>query len=490
MVRDENRLVLPNRPDSLPPLLAFAREKAIQVGFDDQGVREVELALEEMASNVVEHAYEPGEEAAYVAGLDRKPGQLVLSVEDKGRPLDLETVRLERRASLGLLLMGAFADTIRFVSPGPTGKRLEVAKDLPFEDVRRWLTPEDRNASSAGFRVSGETVEARPFTPQDCAGVARCLFRARGFSDGREYLYIPERLRELDACGLLQGSVGLVRGEVAGAALALREGRSSGVGLGGACIVDPRFEERDLEGPLFRALVERLRTAGYHGLVLHLAPVPGSLDVLGDLGACETGLQLGEGRSYGGARIAGEDQGPRRAALLAYVKLAEEPQREIFPPLHHAAMVRRICDRIGLRREVREVRSRHVHEELPHCSRLDVEVRPKYREARLFVARFGKDLLDHLLARIEVLRANGMEAVFLDLPLSDPGTSYFSAPAETLGFSFCGVIPELYDGDVLRLQLLGGAAKARGEIAVEGSARELLDYARGGVEPEPPEAGG
>ena len=487
MVRDENRLVLPNRPDSLPPLLAFAREKAAQAGFDGQGVKEVELALEEMASNVVEHAYEPGEEAAYVVGLDRKRGQLVLSVEDRGRPLDLEMVRSGRRASLGLLLAGAFADAIRTLSPGPTGKRMEVARDLPFEDVRRWLTEEDRRAAAAGFRVAGEAVDARPMSPQDCHAVARCLFRGRGFSDGRDYLYVPERLREMDATGLVECQVGLAAGELVGAALAVREDPSSRVGLAGPCVVDPRFEERDLEEPLFGGLVERLQNAGWYGLVLKLAPAPASLGPLAGLGACETGYLLGEGLGYGAARHAGEEQGPREASLLAYVKLGEEPQREVFPPLHHAGMIRLIYERLALRREFREVQSRHVHEELPPCSRLDVEVRPKYREARLAVARFGKDLLDHVFARIQDLKANGIEAVYLDLPLSDPAASYFAAPAETMGFSFAGIIPELFDGDVLRLQLFGGAARARRVTAAGGFAQELLDYVRGGGEPEPSE---
>jgi serine/threonine-protein kinase RsbW len=490
MVRDENRLILPNRPDSLAPLLAFAREKALQVGFDAQGVKEVELALEEMVSNVVEHAYDPGEEAAYVVGLDRKPGRFVLSVEDSGQPLDLQAIQAGLRGSLGLLLVGAFADGIRFTSPGPRGKRIEVVKDLPYADVRRWLTDEDRKAAAAGFKVAGEPVQVRPFSPQDGPAVARCAYRGLGFSDDREFLYLPERLREMDAFGLVEGRVGLIGGEVAGAVLAVREDLASRVGVAGPCAADPRFDRKDLDGPLFRSLVEGLQGAGWYGLALKLAPAPDAAGALADLGACETGFLFGEGLSYGAARVEGAEQGPRRTALLAYVKLAEEPHREVYPPLHHAGMIRRIYDRLGLKREVREVRSRHVLEDLPPCARLDVEVRPRFREARLCVARFGKDLLDHLFARLQVLKANGVEAVCLDLPLSDPAASYFAAPAETLGFSFAGIIPEVFDGDVLRLQLFGGAARARGEAAVAGFAQELLDYARGGMEPETPEPRG
>ena len=42
----------------------------------------------------------------------------------------------------------------------------------------------------------------------------------------------------------------------------------------------------------------------------------------------------------------------------------------------------------------------------------------------------------------------------MDLPLCDPATQHYCATVEKMGFFFSGIIPELHDGDVLRLQYL------------------------------------
>ena len=72
----------------------------------------------------------------------------------------------------------------------------------------------------------------------------------------------------------------------------------------------------------------------------------------------------------------------------------------------------------------------------------------------------------------------------LDLPLGNPGGQEFCAALEALGFSFAGVVPELADGDVLRLQYLNNidADLESAQIASE-FGRELFGYVAGARRP-------
>ena len=55
-------LIVPNNIDFLPIILAYVRENARKSGFDDRDIQRIELGTEEAVTNVIEHAFAPGEE--------------------------------------------------------------------------------------------------------------------------------------------------------------------------------------------------------------------------------------------------------------------------------------------------------------------------------------------------------------------------------------------------------------------------------------------
>src|SRR5215467_10661648 len=70
------RLVLAAERDYLAASLAFLREVAL------------ERAVQEVCLNVIEHGFEPGQPGRFDVVLLRRPGQLVIAVEDQGVPFD------------------------------------------------------------------------------------------------------------------------------------------------------------------------------------------------------------------------------------------------------------------------------------------------------------------------------------------------------------------------------------------------------------------
>jgi serine/threonine-protein kinase RsbW len=66
----------------------------------------------------------------------------------------------------------------------------------------------------------------------------------------------------------------------------------------------------------------------------------------------------------------------------------------------------------------------------------------------------GADLREFVLVRLRELCQQRVDCIYVDLPLSHPAVEEAGSRLDELGFFFGGVLPELRDGDVLRLQFL------------------------------------
>jgi anti-sigma regulatory factor (Ser/Thr protein kinase) len=94
------RIGLAAERDYLAAALGFLREIAGQLGLGTPDVAGLARAIEEVCLNVIEHGFEPGESASFDVVILRRPGQLVVAVEDRGLPFDWS--RLEGGAGSAL----------------------------------------------------------------------------------------------------------------------------------------------------------------------------------------------------------------------------------------------------------------------------------------------------------------------------------------------------------------------------------------------------
>jgi hypothetical protein len=113
-------------------------------------------------------------------------------------------------------------------------------------------------------------------------------------------------------------------------------------------------------------------------------------------------------------------------------------------------MVRRIIEHNGLRRAI----GGDTGAKMPPSSRITVEVRGDHNLAFLRVEEPGADLQDLVRVRLRELCLHRIDCIYVDLPLSHPAVEDAGARLHELGFFFGAVLPELRDGDVLRLQYL------------------------------------
>src|SRR5947209_17738513 len=90
--------------------LAFLREATGGLGLGTPEVSGLERAVETVCLNVVERGFGPGDRASFDVALLRRPGHLVVVVEDQGLPFDFMTLE----AGSGAGLAGASLDGLAY----------------------------------------------------------------------------------------------------------------------------------------------------------------------------------------------------------------------------------------------------------------------------------------------------------------------------------------------------------------------------------------
>lgn len=229
----------------LPAVMGFVRELSLKLGLGGKDGEQLELVVEEACMNVIEHAFDPGEQGSFDVAVLRKPGQVVVAVEDQGLPFDFRKFEIERESGLGIILMKAFADEIHFLNLGRCGKRVELVKNLPYKDIEAYISEEEKEkALSFPPAPSDISLTVRLMRPDDAVNLARCVYRCYGYTYASEYIYYPDRVRELLESGLLVSYIALTSDdEVIGHAAIRKEHENSLVAERGQAVVDPRYRK-------------------------------------------------------------------------------------------------------------------------------------------------------------------------------------------------------------------------------------------------------
>src|SRR5262245_30331533 len=445
------RITLRAEPDDLPAVLAFLRAVGTRLGLDENAVAVLARATGAVCLNVIEHAFEPDADATFDVTLMRRPGQLVLVVEDQGLPFDWSRLQSGDTTASPPLTDGV--DAVRFLNLGTQGNRVEIVKHLPFDHIETYVASGRAPSPSTSTEASTAPVTVRAMTPEDAIGVARCTYAVYGYSVPDDYLYVPDRMREMLDGGLLEMCVGATPdGEIV--SCCTREVAQAGAPVGylGEGMVDPRFRGHRLLEQMIAFLQRRTTEQGMLGLYAEAVTVhPFSQKSNLALGFTETGIQLAdEAPAVVFKRIAGVTASTRTATVLTFLKTSEGPRRSVYVPARHQAMIHRIYERGRLARTIASA----VTTVPTGAAQVSVEVFPKWSEAALHVVAYGADLVDVVRTRLRELLLRRIDWISIDLPLSHPGAIHHSERIEALGFFFAGIIPDLVGDDVLRLQYL------------------------------------
>lgn len=176
-------------------------------------------------------------------------------------------------------------------------------------------------------------------------------------------------------------------------------------------VVDPRFRGRHLFERIKNFSYEDIRKDGVYGLFVEVvANHPYSQKANAALGARETGFMLGlipPSRVFRG--ISGKDQ-ERASVAVCYIRLDQEPEREVYPPFHHETVIRKIYDYGGFRRSIKPAAEADIPEP-PERSLADLTTNADSGTAFLRVKTYGKDFERLIRARLRELCVNRLDCI-------------------------------------------------------------------------------
>ncbi len=126
----------PAKFESLDGIRQFVAHRARSFGFSEKDIYFIQLAADEAASNVIEHAYEGVANGKIEMTCDFKDGQLIITLADHGRAFDPSRVKepdlsasLSDRqiGGLGIYLMRSLMEDVQYRS-AKTGNLLIMRK--------------------------------------------------------------------------------------------------------------------------------------------------------------------------------------------------------------------------------------------------------------------------------------------------------------------------------------------------------------------------
>lgn len=471
------KLTITARNEYLPAVFALVRTLAGKEGFTDKQLLHIETFTEEACANVIEHAFEPGEEGSFDLLVIRRAGKIVIAIEDQGLPFDHTVLESGEEGGLGLKLMRGLADEVKFFSLGRKGKRVELVKYLPREDPASLMTEEDRIISENKEVLSQETVSFRLMNTSDAVGLTRCVYRTYGYSYGCDYIYNPLEVREMLGSGIIESFLAMTPAdEIVGHLALIYHRLGARVAESGQAIVDNRFRGRKLFEKMKVYLLEYAKNKGIYGIYSEATTAhPYSQKGNITLGAVETGFMIGFAPETVAIKtIESASKEMRLSGLIYYLKINEEPARTIYLPAKHKDMLLKIINRIGMNRTI-------VDSSAGKARSLNTivgsKIRPEWGHAIITINEYGEDFTSVMKVLLREIRNQQIPAIFIDLPLIDPATPHYYNELEEMGFSFSCFIPEYEEGDIIRMQYLNNFTVDPARISVASDVgKELLSY--------------
>lgn len=426
-------------------------------GLADHDAAEIANLAHLAADDINRMAFEPSDQGHIKVSVNERPGEFVVAIEHKGLPVELKSDVPGSASPFSISISSPAVDEVRLVNLGKSGQRLELIKTLPtpiYKDTDVEEHP-DETAKPPASLDDYRNLEIRMIRPDEGLKLARCFYRVYGYSYGPNYVYYPDRLKPLIEERLLVSAVAVdPLGEIVAHGAMKLEEPDADIGELISLAVDPRYRSSGLAKEIHFRLMEYARTKKMKGLFGEAVTIhPYSQRLCLSLGGRESAVMLGYIPPSNYRNIS---SGPtnRQIAMVYFFTLQEPKQnRLVYAPQNYRDIIDKIYINLGLSREFASETAVPWGNVCGETA-FDLRVNSELKMASILIRIYCPDTPRIVDARIKELVIQGIEYIFVDLPLSDPLTPYFAQEFDLIGFFFAGVIPDLMDGDALRLQLL------------------------------------
>jgi hypothetical protein len=320
-------------------------------------------------------------------------------------------------------------------------------------------------------------MQIRMLAPSESARLGEAVRAVYGETYPVLWTYDAEEVARRISAGLLISAIA----ETADGELLCHSGLSFNaphevVGHAGQALTLPAARGRHIFTSVKQYLVDWAAELGLVGMYSEAtAAHPYSQQALLKLGGHEVGFMLGFIPDSVDNNAASAASAGRQSAALFFLRMRPGKPRILYAPSRHREILRETVEICGSLSDIAEPSSRA---DLPPTSELQIESDPGDNVATLTVSRAGEDLTTRIEDERARLFDQGVDALYVDLPLDRPESAWVSDALEELHLSYSGVFPNNQAaGDVLRLQCLRNATAWSHDVAVaspHGAA--LLNY--------------
>lgn len=344
----------------------------------------------------------------------------------------------------------------------------------------RWVGGPATRATRATLAPMSPEPElvVRDLAPEEAAAFTALVRRCYGDSYDQAWVYNPAEIARRLRAGTMHSTVASAGDDVVAHLALLRNEADDDVAESGQAVVDPEYRGHHVFTDLKRAAADWAGRAGIFGLYSEAtAAHPYSQKANVALGAVETGVLVG----YIPASVeyAAIDAGAhRQSVVLHYLKTNDGHDRPVYAPPRDREMIRTIITNAGLSGSLVDPPAGTT---LPATGDVHHEHREDHNHLIVTALTVGDDLLAAVHAARDFAHAEGIDCVYVDLPLADPGTALVGEGVADLGFAFGGIFPNRHhDCDVVRYQYLAGVERDVHDIALASEhGRDLLAYVLG-----------
>lgn len=479
------KVIVSNELSNLSVLQAAAGAFVGNTGASLSEVRQMELVVEEIFTNILKFEYLPEQRETIALELDYTDGELVTTISFKGIPFDTgylkqcEQVKTEDLLTgevhgIGMQLLRQFSDALEYRNLGSMGQQIFIRRILDLAG------PTEARLSSVLPIAQENTIPpqivVRRMLPSESAAVSRLAYFAYGYTYAYEHIYDPEQVRLLNASDKLISYVVVEQNNnvIVGHGALVPDGRS-GLYEMGVGFVNPYHRSSGCMNELTPPLIGEAQRRGAGGVfVTAVTTHPYSQKPVIKYGMRESALLVSRVESPSMRAL--NEQPLARESFLLMVRLFDDtPRGHYHAPAEHRQMLHQIVTHLGM---VVPFNDNTVAIDLPETGLLEQEC-DHYQCGHIHLQQYGNDSLPEVQRILHGWCLDRLETVYLYLPLLQPATAVLNRKFETLGFIFSGLQPRQSGDDRLVLQYFNNQRNDYSRLkAATGFGQQLIDYIR------------
>ncbi|MFH0957452.1 MAG: GNAT family N-acetyltransferase [Pseudomonadota bacterium] len=484
MLKDQiASITLPAQGNFVSLLKPFVKSVAESVSLGEQDSVELGDLVHNVAMRLVNLDTDLDSDQAVTLTVFIRGAELVIAIQHKGTPVEIGQGESDQSSAFTLSIQSRAIDSVQLINLGKSGQRLELSKYIAYDklpSITSRKPQESRNLNAEGAEIN-QPIEIRLINSSEGLKLSRCFYRVYGYTYGPSYVYEPGLLKSLVESGILVSAVAVdSRGEfLAHAAIAIEKRRPQ-VGELISLAVDPNHRNIGLAKKMHSYLLEQARERKLKGLFGEAVTLhPYSQRLCLALSGKESAMMLGYIPQANYRQISKGSFAKRQMAMVYFFNLSnEDNDRRVFVPGNHSSMIEKIYSHLNLERTLS---SEFVLPDVASCgdTAFDLKVNNDIKAAAITLNVYCPDTVKLIESKLKTLVESGIDYVYLDLPMSNALTPYFTKEFESVGFFFSGIIPYFNQGDSLRLQFLNTSqVNINSAVVFSEFGREISDYVR------------